>query len=330
MFGDIFDCGSRSPAQTILEAWESGGSPKIRDLEGCFSTVIVNRSDGAVVPIGDVMGRRALSYYANNETLVVSPHDVALMTTGRIPLEFDYVSVCSVTAVEWSLRGKSLLKHVQTCHPAESIRWSDGHIQHVADPVIDSSNRIKAKDSRAVSRHLDQMIAMAQANARIFAGNRQEMKSDLSAGLDSRVVLSLLLSVVDEPSRIIATSVGEENCVDVRVARQVSKMYGTRFSSYVEAPPSPEGFLARCDTLAFAMNGGTPGKRAIKYPTEFISDPQANACGNGGEIFRGYYYSHNPLGRRFGLSPGDAFEILKNGRISGSFPGSLQSWLKRY
>lgn len=311
VFGDIFDDSPGSAAQTVFDAWLSGGSAKVRKLEGCFSAVIVDRTDGAVVLIGDLMGRRALMYYANGGTLVVSPHDVALMTTGRIPVEFDYVSICSVAAVEWSLKGRSLLKYVHTCHPSGYMRWSDGRIEHVADSVLNPSQRIVEGDSRAISRHLNQMIETAQVNARIFVANKPEFRCDLSAGLDSRAVWSLLLSIIDQPSRIIATAGGEANNIEVRVANRLAKMYGTRFSSSVEVPPSPEDFVARCDPLAFAMNGGTPGKRAMKFPSEFSRHPKTYACGSGGEIFRGYYYPHASYSMSLNLSPIDAFQILQ-------------------
>ena len=204
VFGEIFDSKFPDAATAVLDAWVVGGWNKARNLEGCFSSVILDRTDGVVVLIGDLTGRRALSYFHNNKSLLVSPHDVALMSTGCIPLEYDEVSVGSVVAVEWSLRGRSLLKHVKTCHPAEYLRWSDGKIQHLVDAVVEPAQRISPMDSNAISRHLDHMIKTGQANARIFIADKPEIKCDLSAGLDSRVTWSLLLSVFGEPSQIIA------------------------------------------------------------------------------------------------------------------------------
>lgn len=311
VFGDTVNDGPQNSAQTVYNAWVSGGWSKVRNLEGCFSSVILDRSNGAVVLIGDAMGRRALSYYRDGATLIVSPHDVTLAATGRVPVEFDEVSVCSVVAVEWSLRGRSLLKRVQTCHPAEYIRWSDGRIQNFSDSVINSDQRIIPEDGKAVSRNLDQMIQIGQAHAQKFSENQLEFKCDLSAGLDSRVTWSFLLSVVDEPTRIIATSCGEPNNVEVQIGYRLAKMYGTRFASFVESPPSPDDFIARCDLLAFSMNGGTDGSRAMKYPAVFAQNPKPYACGAGGEIFRGFYYPHAPYLTSLTLSPTDASQILR-------------------
>ncbi len=312
VFGDIFNNSPRTTAQTVYDAWVSGGCRKIRELEGCFSSVILDRSSREAALIGDMMGRRALSYYTDGHTLLVSPHDVVLAATGRIPLEFDEVSISSVVAVEWSLRGRSLLKQVQTCHPAEYVKWSDGKVQIFSDSFIDPDQRIIQGDDKAISRNLDHMLKIGQAHAEIFATNQpEEFRCDLSAGFDSRVTWSFLLSIIDKSSRIIATSCGEPNNVEVRVGSRLAKMYGTNFSSFVEAPPAPVDFVTHCDLLAFSMNGGTTSRRAMKYSTKFSKNPKTYACGAGGEIFRGFYYPHAPYFMPLKLSPTDALRILR-------------------
>lgn len=62
------------------------------------------------------------------------------------------------------------------------------------------------------------MIEVAQEQARIFVANRSEIRCELNAGFDSRVVWSLLLSVIDNSSRSLSVSVGEAHCLDVEVA----------------------------------------------------------------------------------------------------------------
>ena len=88
-------------------------------------------------------------------------------------------------------------------------------------------------------------------------------------------------------------------------------MYGTRFSSFVLAPPSPDDFVAYCDLLAFHTNGGGDGLRAMKVAPEFIRNPKTYACGAGGEMFRGYFYPHAPYLMPLNLSPTDALQILR-------------------
>ena len=99
--------------------------------------------------------------------------------------------------------------------------------------------------------------------------------------------------------------------MEVKIASRLAAMYGTRFSSLVVPPPSPDDFISHCDLLAFSMNGGTPGKRAMKNPKIFRENPKAYACGAGGEIFRGNYYPHAAYLMQHNLTPTDALQILR-------------------
>jgi hypothetical protein len=83
------------------------------------------------------------------------------------------------------------------------------------------------------------MIEVAQEHARIFVSNRSEIRCDLSAGFDGRVVWSLLLSVIDNPSRILSVSVGEAHCFDVEVVSRLSKFYQNSLFAYADAPSLP-------------------------------------------------------------------------------------------
>ena len=319
VFGEIFNGGAQTAAQIIGETWVAGGASGVRQLDGCFSAIIVNRPSGEVLLIGDIMGRRRLCYYASGEALFVSPHDVTLMAGGAVSAEWDVISAGSVTGMEWSLGGRSLLKHVQTCSPTEYLRWHQGHMQKTFDPVIDPSHRIHAEDGKEIAENLNHMIEIARQEARIFIGKRPDMHCDLSAGFDSRVVWSLLLSVIDNPARIMACSGGEVHSLDVEVAKRLAGMYGTGFVSQAERPPTPDEFLTRLDLLAFAMNGGTPGKRAMKHAADFTFCPQVYASGNGGEIYRGYYYH---LEGQSHLSMADILTMLHQRSRIGRLPWS--------
>ncbi|MCG8368680.1 MAG: hypothetical protein MJA27_35760 [Pseudanabaenales cyanobacterium] len=328
VFGDLLGSSYTSTAQTILNVWVSDGANGVRALEGCFSAVIVDRSDGSVTLISDILGQRTLRYYNSGQTLFVSPHEAPLAATGHIPVEFDYVSAASIAGVGWSLRGRSLLKHLLTCHPAEYIKWSDGKIQIIPDPIINTDERIAACDSKAISRHLDQMLEVAQANMTAIVANEPEIKISLSAGFDSRAVMSLLLSVVD-PSQIVAFTVGEFNDLDVQVARQLAKTHRIRFSSEAPPPPYSDDFVAFCDFLAFSVNGDVSSKSAtIQSLPNFEPNQKPLLCGAGGEIFRGYYYPRMSFSSRPNLSPIDAVNILTNQYLNSRLPWNSLDLMK--
>ena len=288
-FGDVFKEGSNTGAQIILNAWKSGGAKKVRALEGCFSAVIVDRRNGATILIGDPLGQRNLRYYTNGETLIASPHEVSLVATGYCPIEFDYISACSIVSVTWSLRGKSLLKKVHTCHASEYVKWLNGKLQVISDSVFDSSQRIEKGDSTAISKNLDQMLEVAQLNIRNIINNQSEVETTLSAGLDTRGIFSLLLSIM-EPSQIIAYSSGDPDYSDVKVASKIAKIYGTRFYRKLHSPAVIDTFISHSDLIAYSMNGDCPGSFGL-FPLPEL-EPYAKLIffGDGGEIFRGFYY----------------------------------------
>ena len=308
VFGDILHKGYFSVGQTVLNAWASGGAANVRAIDGCFSAVIVDRTSGKVTIISDPLGQRTLRYYWDKERIVVSPHEIPLMASGYCPLEFDSVSACSIATVGWSLAGRSLLKHIQTCHAAKYVQWFRGQIQHISDPILDADKRIDQRDSKAISENLDHMIETAQDFLKIIVANQSEIVNELSAGLDSRAVLGLLLSIVN-PTQIYAVSVGEYNNLEVRIASQIAKMYGVRFHSLSESYfpslgdfvthaefffPSTDDFINHCNLVAFCTNGDSSAKLlAIKSLPKYKPSPKPCLCGEGGEIYRGNYYHYS-------------------------------------
>lgn len=221
-FGHIADNAGASLAEAILSAWKAREIIGVRELEGCFSAVITNRKTGKVTLISDPVGQRTLRYCAADQMLFVSPHEVPLVATGYIPMEFDYVSAASIASVKWSLRGKSLLKKIETCHPAEYVNYSNGKIEIKSAEIINHESRISVHDTRALKQHREQMIEVAQSHLQTLI-NESEVKLSLTAGIDSRVVLSLLLSVVS-PSVLRAITNGGPQSLDVQVARQLSEI----------------------------------------------------------------------------------------------------------
>ena len=297
VYGNVLSDSSHSPAQIILDTYLSGGPIKVRELEGSFSAVVVDRTSGEVVLVGDLLGLRALRYYNDEQTLIVSPHDIPLVATGCFPPVFDYVSAQSIMLYHSSLGNKSLLKHVHPCNPSEYILWSQGRIKHFGDPIINPNRRIAKGDSREISRNLEQMLETAREYLRILIANEPEVWLDLSAGMDTRAVLSLLLSV--KPSqKVIVYSRGSASDLDVQIASKLAKMYGINFRHLSESISTPDEFLSKCDLNAFTTNGNSNSGKCITkssiHPLDrYGQKPVLHLNGQAGEIFRRYYYKQS-------------------------------------
>ncbi|WP_146242319.1 hypothetical protein [Acaryochloris thomasi] len=281
---------SCSTAQHILNAWLIGRAKGVQALEGSFSAVIINRATGAVVWMGDIMGRRRLRYhYARTRgTLLISPHDVSLVATGKVPVEFDDISAASIAVVKWSLGGKSLLSSVQSCHPSEYIHYSEGHISSHSLPLINPDERISSRDIKGIKRHRDQLIETARSHLKPLV-SEPEIKASLTAGLDSRAMLSLLISVVD-PKKITTFTSGQPNCLDVQIAQKLAHIAGVKHN--VMSPEKHnENLINYADLLAFYFNGDATSKVGLISPLpNFQPNNQPHLGGLAAEIFRGFSY----------------------------------------
>lgn len=319
-FGDVLAGSGAGTADAVARAWAAGGAAAVQDLDGCFSAVVVERARGTAYLVADGIGRRALRYYVGPEgVLVAAPHEVPLLATGHCPTSYDCASAASILAAGWSLGGASLLQHVRPCRSGEYVRWERGRADVRRAPAVDGAERISSRDAQRAGQVREQMIAEARARTRAFAAPHEAVHVDLTAGLDSRAALGLLLAEVG-PARIIASCRGNPGSLDVEVARRLARAYGVRFHVVAPAPRGADEFLRQCDLLAFALNGDTNGVRAASPLVEAESSSAPHVAGAGGEIFRGYYYPNPLFTRRPALSLADAARLLGKKVHPGGLP----------
>lgn len=290
-YGDLL--GEPDCAGAILRSWSAGGVKTVRALDGCFGALIVE-ADGAVTLVGDAVGQRTLRFLRRGPLLLVSPHDLVLVASGVKPVELDHVSVTSIASLGWSVGGHSLARHIEVCHPMTLVRWTAGHIRRATDPLIEP--RVDQDRPFDRTEHVESLVRTAQGAVSLVTAPRRagsKVVTELTAGLDSRAVFSLLLSCLPAHD-VAAVSVGHPDDRDVDVARRLSRLYGISFSVITDeqsqAPP-PADFRTHCDLSAFALNGdGNAKVFAIQPRPIFERWADTYFCGEAGELFRGFYY----------------------------------------
>jgi hypothetical protein len=287
VFGEIFGCDGANAAEAVFEAWKGEDLDEVRLLDGCFSAVLIDRGLGTVDIVSDLLGHRSLRYFDSGEALFVSSHDVPIIATGLCPVEFDLATACSIICYDWSLGGKSLVQGIQVCNPNEYVRWTQNDLKKVVHPLIKADARIPTRDRRALARQIDLMVETMIENTRKFVKDEPVIYMDLTAGLDTRAVLGLVLSMIDE-SHLTTFTAGGGNSFEVRTASRLARMYGFGHQQDTPALSDCDSFLGHCRLRAFLMNGDTDGKRAVDRLPRYDDTPRIS--GNGAEIFRGYYY----------------------------------------
>ena len=310
-FGELAD-RDVAPARKIAQAFTQQGLEGVRRLDGCFSAVIIERCTKMVHLTSDLIGRRALRFVANRGLLMVSPHDFPLVASGLCPVEIDLVSAASIVSVGWSLQGSSLLKGVESAQAEEEVRWCAGELMRRQQPLLSAGQRIDPADRETLRTQLGEMIDHMRVNTKRFCANAPEVIFDLTAGIDSRAVMGVLLSVA-ERSRLLASTSGGENSLDVRTARRLSRWYRLRHRSLAPTSPQQAAFERNTELRAFLCNGDTNAKRSFSPAHKYDPDSVPRIHGGGGEIYRGYYYPRMYSSRSINsLSPDRAVAHLQH------------------
>lgn len=310
VYGEARTSGEESPAALVLRRWTEGRAGAVQELEGSFSAVIVDRTTGEVHLLGDLLGHRALRFFATTDMIIASPHDLAIAATGRAPANIDYTSAASILSCEWSLGGRSMLAGVDVCEPAEVVRWRLGEGTATRTTLLPLLRPETATDPATVSEVRDRMLAAAVEATRRFLREEPGPVVDLTAGRDSRAALALVLGAGRWQGDTVQCA-GAPDSLDVRYGQRIAERAGLRFRRTEPAVPTADAFLEHVDLMAFAMNGDTDSKRALAPAPTYPARRLPHFWGGGGEIFAGYYYP--PPGRSRALrSNDDAVRLLRS------------------
>lgn len=284
---------AKDGARAILAAYQEGGIPAVRELEGAFSTIIVDKRARRLTAFSDVVGTRALRYVCDGSAITLALTDGGLLAASPQPTAVDLVSAAAVVLAGWSLGGRPLM-------PAARMLSPDEILQADAGGFSVSKHSILARDGATIDPNGEARARRAYESA-LVGGLRQEIELDLdssapihfslTAGVDSRHVLALLLAAGIPPTRMRAQTQGREGSLDVVWAKLICRMLGIRHHVTNPQAPDPAGFERNVNLLAYVMSGATDSKRALTAPVS--TDPGPLMLGGlGGEIARGYYYAY--------------------------------------
>jgi hypothetical protein len=283
--------GSVALAACVCQEFERGGGAAVAALEGNFSALIVERDARRVWLCGTLLGHRALYYGQAGAAFVVSPHDLALVATGLLPLEVDRQSLASMLVCDWSLTGRPLLARAQRCHPLELVCFQSGSIQTRPLGAELFERRLAARDRQGVACQVELVADQLSQRARAVTARLERIEGSLTAGLDSRALWATLVASAQGKPLLASTSGGDRS-LDVRVARRLARCFGAEHVRRDVEAPAAEDFTRVLELMAFFANGDTSAKRALTRLPSVGPGLPLLAGGTGGEIFRGFFYPY--------------------------------------
>jgi len=290
-YGELFGKGDLPAADAVADTWVAGGPDAVRDLDGCFSAIVVERTARRCTVVSDLVGRRTLRYVTIDGCLIVATHDVALVATGLVRPTVNMTAARSATATGWALGGKPFLAGATICEPDSILRYHDRAVKVQKAPRL-TVGPLKEGGTKGTEQEIHAaMTGHIRNTIASFSDKAEEVKADLTAGMDTRFLLALLLSTV-EKNRLVVGTEGQSSDLDVQVAQHIARTMGVRHVIDVHSEPEPQKFLENLDILAFTVNGDTDGKRAMTnlfQRAEFV-DPAPRFYATASEFFRGACY----------------------------------------
>jgi hypothetical protein len=283
--------GAANVAAAVLETYRRTGIAGVAEAEGNYSALVLDRDTRSIWLAGTLLGHRSLFHHAAPGLLVVSPHDLTMIGTGRVPVTFDPITLASMAACDWSLGGRSLAAGIARCHPLEALRWRDGALTRHPLPHPLEAERIDPRDRVGLRQQVDRVAAGMMDFVERQVRGQARVPCSLTAGMDSRAVFAALCGARGGAA-IDTVTTGGERSLDVTVARRLARAAGATHERQEPEPPTADDFMGSTRLRAFFCSGDTNAKRAMSKLPRLRPGITWKAGGTGGEIYRGFFYQY--------------------------------------
>jgi len=246
-YGELFDVNDMSAAEYVKAKLINGD--EVTNLNGNYSLIIIDKSNNRVNISCDFIGRRKLYYTYKNKALAISNYDHMLIPFIQEPVSLDLTSIYSSLYFDSSLKGYSFLKDVSTTNPDYITIIHNDIIDHqkIEYPLY-SESRIEDIE-KEFSRYINNRVKGCK-----------KVNIDLTAGIDSRTVLSLMLERGN--SSITAWTLGKTG-MDFKVAQKIAKHVNIEHKLSSATLSDEAEFQKHANFLAYCSNGSTNSLRAV-------------------------------------------------------------------
>lgn len=188
---------------------------------------------------------------------------------------------------------KTFFSNVKRVAHASLVHMADvAQLKQLDDPVDIGS----ASDELSLTSIAQQETAKLSALFATYKPNfRGPVRTALSGGYDSRLILALLLQGEITPDLFVY---GDAESLDVKVAKTIAEGEKLPLAHIIKSevePPSPDGFPESCERNLYAFdgwkNGGLFDNSADYADRRARSDSRSTVLnGSVGEIFRNFFY----------------------------------------
>ena len=268
----------------------------LSDPNGAFAKVVYRTSDETLVLSSDISGHLALRYVIDGDSVYVASHDICLAP--HVAFDPDQDTLDHIRRIGWSVGNVSLISGISVARGGETVTIRNGTAEITPARFATGTQPLE--------------VMLDYFGARLPKG---PIEVEISAGFDSRAALAATLACKDASELRLFTE-GPEDSLDVQVARRLSRDLGIPLDHRTENTTTIEDFFRNWDTATTANNGHIE----INILASVDTTAPARVCGDGGEIYRGYYDKYRPF-QRLGTAPathGITKKLGQSTRVAGA------------
>ncbi len=264
------------------------------DHEGIYSLFVHFSKSKISYAFGDRIGQRSWRYSQQGQNIAFSPHDLVLIASGLSGIEIDPVTKESMELIGWSVRNRSIYQDIHIVDPGTYVQFKDGHAYTDKIP----KHALKGQVFERVVSYFEKEI-----------GESDDIVVELSAGADSRAALGFT-RMLRSSDKISVFSEGPEDSVDVKIAEEICRREGLKFSRIETPHTTAEKYADLWQKAALEANGHID--ISILTSAKEYDPNQVVVGGDGAEIYTGYFNPYRLLGRTLQRnSDPDPFYIAK-------------------
>ncbi len=233
------------PAQHCLDLYQEHGEDMASRLNGTFTLVVHDSTEGALRLITDRLNSRPLYYCRLGQTVLFANALPPILVHPDVPRALRMDSIDQFLAIAYLLGGDTHYRQIEQLPSSAIVRIIDGDRQEREywQPRFDADHTEPLE--RTAGRIAD-AIGSAVRDAAARSGSSGVM---LSGGLDSRVIASCL------PQGAICMTLHNVNGIEAALARRVADALGHEHVLVRLEDDFPLGILERGALLADGMHG---------------------------------------------------------------------------
>lgn len=258
MDGKIYGYLGKSDLEYCLESYEKHGIEFIQCLNGNFLLLIRDfRSDRTVIA-NDRFAFRTHYYALHDGSLMLAPEPKAILQDKSFEKEIDDEGLVGFLSFGDFFGNRTLFKGIHVIEPASILTFDGDRVsvekywRYTYKPDYSKTDEEFVKDLVDRFRHA------------VMIRTRDDLRYSvtLSGGLDSRTVLSTLVSQTDCVAN--AVTWGNKECIEARIANQVTKELGVK--NHVIIDVTPQLLLDFAGKEVFLTDGHSYVGEGYVYP----------------------------------------------------------------